>query len=76
MIDDTLKTLGDHELRELVLRAQREIALRARKHKEDTIAKIKELAGSAGVSVAIKGTRGRPPTREGQPKPSRMVREK
>jgi hypothetical protein len=76
MNDDLLKKLADDELAQLVLHAQREIALRTRKRKEDTIAKIKELAGAAGVSVSIKGTRGRPPTREGNTKPVRMIREK
>jgi len=60
MTEDTLKTLNDHDLEQLIVRAQAEKANRARKRKEDAIAKIKELAGAAGVSVSIKGARGRP----------------
>ncbi len=60
MTEDTLKALNDHDLEQLIVRAQAEKANRARKRKEDAIAKIKELAGAAGVSVSIKGARGRP----------------
>jgi hypothetical protein len=42
--------------------AQEEIRARAEKRKQDTIAKIKELAGAVGVSVIIDGQRGRSAT--------------
>lgn len=73
MNDDTLKTLSDHELTQLVAKAKAEIVARDRQHKADTIAKIKELAGAAGVSVSIKGVRGRP-AGNGAGKSSRTVR--
>jgi hypothetical protein len=60
MNDDTLKTLNDHDLEQLIVKAQAEKANRARRRKVDAIAKIRELAGAAGVSVSIKGARGRP----------------
>jgi len=63
MNDEMLKTLGDHELSQFVSKAQAELASRARKRKEEAIAKIKELAGLAGVSVSVKGARGRLPPR-------------
>ena len=37
-----------------------EIKARTERRKQETIAKIKELAGTVGVSVAIGGMRGRP----------------
>jgi hypothetical protein len=71
MNDDTLKTLSDNELAQFIVKAQAEIAARTRKRKEDAIARIKELAGAAGVSVSIKGARGRPALAGGPPKPLR-----
>lgn len=75
MIEEMIKKLGDQELRELVIRGQQEVAIRARKQKEETIARIKALASAEGISIAIKGTRGRPP-REGQSKLVRAARGK
>jgi hypothetical protein len=76
MNDDNLKALGDNELVQLVAKAQAEIAARTRKRKEDAIAKIKELAGAAGVAVSIKGVRGRPPSSGGPSKPARAAQAK
>jgi hypothetical protein len=73
MTDDIVKTLGDQELAQLIVKAQAELAARARKRKEDTIAEIKKLAGAVGVQVAIKGARGRPPVRSAPAKSSRAT---
>jgi hypothetical protein len=53
--------LSDSELVDVIAWAQGEQKVRAEKKKQDTIAKIRELAGSVGVAVHIDGTRGRPP---------------
>jgi hypothetical protein len=71
MNDDTLKTLSDNELAQFIVKAQAEIAARTRKRKEDAIARIKELAGAAGVSVSIKGARGRPAQSGAPERPAR-----
>ena len=42
---------------------------RAEKRKQETIAKIKELAGAVGVTVAIGGVRGRPARTKSEAKP-------
>jgi hypothetical protein len=73
MNDDTLKTLSDNELAQLIAKAQTEITTRTRKRKEDAIARIKELAGAAGVTVSIKGARGRPPSSSGPRKPAQAT---
>ena len=68
MSSDNVKSLSDNELAQLVVKAQAEIAARTRR-KEDAIARIKQLAGAAGVSVSIKEGRGRPATGDGSEKP-------
>lgn len=70
MSNDNLKTLSDNELAQLVVKAQAEMAARARR-KESAIARIKRVAGAAGVSVSIKGARGRPAAADGSGKSSR-----
>lgn len=55
-----IKALSDADLTRIATLAQAEIAARDRKRKEDTIAKIRALAGEAGLSVSIEGARGRP----------------
>lgn len=55
-----LTAMSDAELTALAASAQAELAARERRRKEETIAKIRELAGSAGLSVSIAGARGRP----------------
>jgi len=57
--------LPDNELAKVIAWAQAEQRARSEKHKQDTIAKIRELARSIEVGVKIEGTRGRPP--KGQP---------
>lgn len=75
MSNDNLKTLSDNELAQLAAKAQAEIAARKRR-KDDAIARIKQLAGSVGVSVAIKGARGRPPAVDGAEKSPRPAQAK
>jgi len=60
MTIDAVKALSDADLSQVAAWAQSEIKARAERRKQETIARIKELAGSVGVSVAIGGTRGRP----------------
>ena len=57
---ESLKALSDDALTQILAAAQEELKARAEKRKQETIAKIKELAGAVGVSVAILGQRGRP----------------
>jgi hypothetical protein len=61
MKPDDLKALSDSDLAQLRAAAETEQKERAEKRKQETIAKIRELAGSVGVTVRIDGTRGRPP---------------
>ncbi len=60
MTQEAVKALSDGELSQVVAWAQAEIKTRAERRKQETIAKIKELAGIVGVSVTIGGARGRP----------------
>jgi hypothetical protein len=60
MTQDAIRALTDADLALVVQWAQAEIKARAERRKQETIAKIKELAGAVGVSVAISGVRGRP----------------
>lgn len=60
MTIEAVRALSDADLSQVVAWAQAEIKVRAEKRKQETIAKIRELAGTVGVSVAIGGQRGRP----------------
>jgi hypothetical protein len=60
MTQEAIRALTDGELSQVVAWAQVETKARTEKRKQETIAKIKELAGTVGVSVAIGGVRGRP----------------
>jgi hypothetical protein len=60
MTQETVRALSDADLSQVVAWAQAEIKARTEKRKQETIARIKELAGAVGVSVAIGGVRGRP----------------
>jgi hypothetical protein len=62
MTQEAIRALTDGELSQVVAWAQVEIKARTERRKQETIAKIKELAGTVGVSVAIGGVRGRPKT--------------
>jgi hypothetical protein len=60
MTQETVRALPDVDLTQVIAWAQAELKERAEKRKQETIAKIKELAGAVGVTVAIGGVRGRP----------------
>ena len=60
MKQEDIRALADNELPQVITWAQTEIAARTERRKKETIAKIKELAGAAGVSVSFGGVRGRP----------------
>jgi hypothetical protein len=61
MTQETVTALSDKELVQVIAWAQAEQKTRSDKHKQDTIAKIRELARSIEIGVKIEGTRGRPP---------------
>jgi len=63
MTQETVRALPDADLMQVVAWAQAEIKARAEKRKQETIAKIRELAEAVGVTVAIGGVRGRPSTK-------------
>lgn len=69
-----VRAMSDADLARFVLAAQAEIAARERKRKEDAIAKIRALAGEAGLSVAIEGARGRPGGRSPRPAAKKTAR--
>ena len=58
--DEAIKGLSDEELNRVVDLGKQEQKARAEKKKQETIARIRELAGIVGVRVAIGGARGRP----------------
>lgn len=60
MTQDTVRTLTDDQLVQVIAWAQVEQKTRAEKRKQETIAKIKELARASGLSVSVEGVRGRP----------------
>ena len=57
---ESVKSLSDDELDRLMKAATEEKAAREERHKQETIARIRELAGVIGVSVTIGAARGRP----------------
>jgi hypothetical protein len=57
---ETVKALSDTELSQVEVWLQDEKKLRTERRKDDAIAKIKSLAESVGIKVAIGGVRGRP----------------
>ena len=66
MTQETVRALADTELVQVIAWAEDEQRARADKRKHDTIAKIKEMAGAAGISVSIHSKRGRPPRVKGE----------
>lgn len=58
--EEAVKSLPDNELDLFVEAGMEEKKARAERKKQQTIAKIKEMAGSVGVRIAIAGARGRP----------------
>jgi len=63
MTQDTVKALTDGELVQVIAWAQDEQKARKSHRKRETVAKIKQMAKLAGVSVSIQGTRGRQSSR-------------
>jgi len=57
---EMIKSLSDDELDRFIGAAAEEKKARAERRKQETIARIRELAGSVGVRVNIGGARGRP----------------
>jgi hypothetical protein len=64
---ETIMSLSDDELNRFVDAGKEEQKARAERRKQETIARIKELAGTVGVRVAIGGARGRPVKAKAQP---------
>lgn len=57
---EAIKSLSDDELDRFIALATEEKQARTERKKQETIARIKQLAGSVGVRIAIGGARGRP----------------
>lgn len=57
---EQIKSLPDDELEKFMEAGRQEQKERAERKKQETIARIRELAGAVGVRVAIGGARGRP----------------
>jgi len=57
---DVIRSLSDEDLDRFIDSGMEEKRARTERRKHETIAKIKELAETAGVSVRIQGIRGRP----------------
>jgi hypothetical protein len=60
MTQETVKGLSDAELSHVIAWGQQERQAREEKRKQETIAKIRELARSIEIGVKIEGKRGRP----------------
>ena len=60
MTREMLKTLSDTELEQVGVWTREETRERAVKRKQETIARIRDLAAGAGVHIKISGARGRP----------------
>jgi hypothetical protein len=58
---DAVRALDDSELVQVGDWIRGEQKARAEQHKQQTLAKIRELARSIAVDIKIEGTRGRPP---------------
>jgi hypothetical protein len=68
MTREMLKTLSDTELEQVGVWTREETRERAVKRKQETIARIRDLAAGAGVHIKISGARGRPTKAEPEPK--------
>jgi hypothetical protein len=60
MTRELLKTLPDAELDQVEIWTREEKRERASRHKQETIARIRELAAGVGVPIKIGAPRGRP----------------
>lgn len=74
MTQETVRALADKELTQVIAWAQDEQRVRAEQRKHDTIAKIKEMAGAAGISVSIHSKRGRPQKAKTDAAPGRTAK--
>jgi hypothetical protein len=70
---ETVKALSDAELSQVEVWVEEEKKQRAERRKEDAIAKIKALAETVGIKVAIGGVRGRPPRMKPEAKTPKAV---
>lgn len=66
---ENIATLSENELAELIAKASRELEAKRQGKKRETIAKIKELAASIGVSVEITEGEKRATSRKGSSVP-------
>jgi hypothetical protein len=57
---DAIRSLSDDELDRFIDSGVQEKKARTERRKQETIAKIKELAESVGLPVSFAGMRGRP----------------
>jgi hypothetical protein len=73
MTQETVRALSDADLSHVITWAQDEIKTRTERRKEETIAKIKALAESIGIKVAIGGVRGRPARIKPDPKSAKIL---
>jgi len=71
---ENVKALSDSEIEQVIAWGQAELKSRAERRKAETIAKIKQLAGSVGVRVAIGGAKGRPARIKNDAKPEKRGR--
>ncbi len=60
MTQEAIKALSDAELEQVLAWGEQEKKDRVAKRKQETIAKIRELAQEVGVSINFVGRRGRP----------------
>ena len=64
-----IATLSENELAELIAKASRELEVKRQGKKRETIAQIKELASSIGVSVEISESEKKATSRRGSSVP-------
>lgn len=60
MTQEAIAELSDAELEQVGIWAREELRERALRRKQETIARIRDLAAGAGVQIKINGARGRP----------------
>lgn len=67
-----ITTMSDTDLATFAAAAQAELESRRQKRRDDAIARIRAMAGEAGLTVAIEGARGRPPRTRGARKAAKQ----
>lgn len=72
--EDSIKAMTDKDLSAFILVAQAEKARREQQRKDETIAKIRALAGAEGLTVSIAGLRGQRPRTKQRPKSGKSAR--